>query len=189
MGIRDAKKYIGELHKKQSNPYMWPDFLTGLPDKVAIITKLDEVYPKIGEYSVSLVRIANVQPYLNKYGPSKHIEIIEWAAAILKSTADKYNGLFIGAFSTHDFIAMGKSSDIKKFFKEASDLFDKKVLEFYTEKDRQNRLVFSFMRDGVRIDVGLMKLLNVSIEDKKDCQKTQILQNLVNLCAVCEIPS
>ncbi len=39
MGLAEAKKYIQELHKKQSDPFLWPDYLTGLPDKAAIIKK------------------------------------------------------------------------------------------------------------------------------------------------------
>ena len=39
MGFKEAKKYISELHKKQDDPYLWPDYLTGLPDKNAIVQK------------------------------------------------------------------------------------------------------------------------------------------------------
>jgi len=67
MSLKEAKKYIDELHKKQGNPYIWPDFLTGLPDKAAILLRLDEIYPRMGEYAISLVRIANVNPYRRAY--------------------------------------------------------------------------------------------------------------------------
>jgi hypothetical protein len=43
MGLTEAKKYIQHLHKKQDNPYLWPDYLTGLPDKSAIIKKMESV--------------------------------------------------------------------------------------------------------------------------------------------------
>jgi hypothetical protein len=99
MVTSEAKKYIQDLHKKQKNPFLWPDYLTGLPDKAAIIKIMDEVFPKLGEYSIAYVRIANIQPYLIKYGPDRHAEIIQWAAAILKTSSDKRPNSFVGTLS------------------------------------------------------------------------------------------
>jgi hypothetical protein len=47
MGLVEARKYIQDLHKRQSNPYLWPDYLTGLPDKAAIIKKMSEIRSKL----------------------------------------------------------------------------------------------------------------------------------------------
>ena len=71
MGLTVAKDYIKELHKRQENPYLWPDYLTGLPDKAAIIHRLAEVYPRLGRYAIAYVRVANVHPYLLKYGAAE----------------------------------------------------------------------------------------------------------------------
>jgi hypothetical protein len=62
VGVAEARRYIEELHKKQENPYLWPDFLTGLPDKAAIINKLEDVFPKLGGLSIAYVRIINIHP-------------------------------------------------------------------------------------------------------------------------------
>src|SRR5574340_253924 len=126
MGLTEAKKYIQDLHKKQSNPFLWPDYLTGLPDKAAIIKKVDEVSPKLGDYSLVYVRIANIHPYLLKYGPEKHAEIIQWAAAILKTTAEKCPQSFVGTLNTHDFIATCRTKNMVKLFDEAREMFRKK---------------------------------------------------------------
>ena len=90
MGLREAQEYITRLHKLQDNPYNWPDYLTGLPDRAAVLKKIDEVYDKFDRYSVAYVRIVNVHPYLLKYGDSKHAEIIQWAAGLLKTTAASF---------------------------------------------------------------------------------------------------
>jgi GGDEF domain-containing protein len=99
VGIAEAKKYIADLRKRQENPYLWPDFLTGLPEKPAIISNLQKVYPKLGEFAIAYIRIANIHPYLIKYGPDKHAEIIQWAAAILKTSCDLCQSCFVGTVS------------------------------------------------------------------------------------------
>src|SRR3990172_7253730 len=156
MGTAEARKYIQELRRKQENPYLWPDFLTGLPDKPAILKKLGEAFPKLGKYSIAYVRIANIHPYLIKYGPDRHADIIQWAAAILKTTADKQKG-FVGAFSSHNFILVCAKGGAEAIIKEATELFNKKALAFYSDEDVKKGCVMSFMGDGKKIKVGFMK--------------------------------
>jgi hypothetical protein len=186
MGLNEAKKYITELRKKQDDPYLWPDFLTGLPDKNAIIKKVSEVYDRLGEYCISCIRIANIQPYLIKYGPDRHAEIIHWAAGILKTTADRYKA-FVGACCTHDFIAVCDSKNVERFINDTARLFDKKALTFYSEEDLRKGRVLSFSRDGKRVDVGFMKLIATSMSKKPAIPKEQIIPYIGNLCANLEL--
>ncbi len=181
MGLKEAKKYIAELHRKQDDPYLWPDFLTGLPDKAAIIQKVSEVYDQIGEYCISVIKIANIQPYLIKYGPDRHAEIIQWTAAILKTTADKYK-TFVGTCCTHDFIAVCNTKSSKTFINEATKLFEKKALTLYNKEDLKKGKVLSFMKEGKRIDIGFMKLISCSISDKTDIPKDHLIPHLGKLC-------
>jgi len=185
MSIKEAKKYISELRKKQDNPYLWPDFLTGLPDKTAIIQKISEVYNQLGKQCISFMRIANIQPYLIKYGPDRHADIIQWAAAILKITSDKYKG-FVGTCCTHDFVAICDSKNATNFVNEASKLFEKKALTFYNKEDLKKGTVLSFMREGKKVEVGFMKLIACSISEKTDIPKEQIIPYLGKLCIECE---
>ena len=187
MGIAEAKRYIQDLHKKQDNPYLWPDFLTGLPDKAAILKKLDEVFPQIGEYSVVYIRIANIHPYLIKYGPNKHAETIQWAAAILKTTSAKCKNSFVGTLSTHDFIAMCKTKNISKLFKEAGKMFGKKVESYYSKEDLKNRTTLSFMDSkGQKVRVGLMKLIAVVADKKLNVKRSHLIQEMGRVCEALE---
>ncbi|MDH4233309.1 MAG: hypothetical protein OEW04_14925, partial [Nitrospirota bacterium] len=147
MVMNEAKQYIQDLRKKQKNPYLWPDYLTGLPDKAAIIKKMDEVFPKLGEYSIVYVRIANIQPYLIKYGSDSHAEIIQWAAAILKTSADKRSNSFVGTLSTHDFIVMCQTKKMAKLLEEVREMFRKKVSTFYSKEDLRKEMTLSFDRN------------------------------------------
>ena len=182
MGIAEAKKYIQELHKRQDNPYLWPDFLTGLPDKSAIVKKLEEVYPKMGRYAVAYVRIANIQPYLIKYGPDRHAEIIQWAAAILKTTCEKCSKCFVGTVSTHDFVVTCETKNMVKHIKEASRTFKKKVETFYTKADLSSKTTLSFRRNGERIHIGLMGLKAVVADKKTGIKKSHLLQEMGKAC-------
>lgn len=167
MGIIEAKKYINDLRKKQGDPSLWPDFLTGLPDKTTTIRKVNEVYPRLDRYAVSYIRIANVQPYLIKYGSARHMEIIQWAAAILKTTIDRYKG-FMGVFETHDFVTICKKKDLKDFLEESTQLFNRKIKSFYSEEDIRKKSVISFIKEDRQISMGLMELLSVTTDDMTD---------------------
>ena len=187
MGLIEARKYIQDLHKKQSNPYLWPDYLTGLPDKSAIIKKMDEVFPRLGEYSIAYIRIANIQPYLLKYGPDQHAEIIQWAAAILKTTYDKCSQGFVGTFNTHDFAGMCKTRSMVGLFEGAQELFRKKVASYYTKSDLAKGITLSFAsNEGKKVDCGLMKFIAVVADKKLRVKRTHLIRNMARVCEAIE---
>jgi len=187
MGLTEAKKYIQDLHKKQSDPYLWPDYLTGLPDKGAIIKKINEVTPKLGEYSIIYVRIANIHPYLMKYGPDKHAEIIQWAAAILKTTFEKCSNSFVGTLNTHDFIAMCKTKNMVGLFEETREMFSKKVSHYYSKEDLAKGVMLSFDRtDGKTVKLGLMKCIAVVADRKPRGKRSQLILDMARLCDTIE---
>ena len=185
MGLREAKDYIKKLHKLQDNPYNWPDYLTGLPDRAAVIKKIDDVYEKLDKYSIAYVKISNVHPYLLKYGDSKHAEVIQWAAAILKTTASEFKGAFIGAVGTHEFAVVSKSRDIRTLIKKARNLFIKKTREHYSEADLERNYIFSFTRDGTKVYVGFMDFAYEMLEQPK-VEKYNVIPYLAQLCDDCE---
>jgi len=182
MGLTEAKKYIQKLHKKQDDPYLWPDFLTGLPDRNAIIRKLEDLFPRLGKYSIAYVRISNIHPYLIKYGPDRHAEIIQWAAAILKTTCVKCPKCFVGVLSTHDFVVMCETDRMVKHMKEAGRLFEKKMKTFYSAEDLRKKTTLSFKREGEDIRIGLLKLTSVIAQEKPKIDKRNLLQQMGRLC-------
>ncbi len=182
MGLKDAQKYISDLRKRQDDPLQWPDYLTGLPDTHAIIRKTKEVYPKLGKYSISYICIGNINTYLIKYGSDRHAEIIQWAAAILKTTADKHN-CFVGASRSHDFVAIGEKQDIRAFLKDADNLFNKKVKSFYDKRDLSRKSVLSFVSDGKEVSLGLMRLISSTLDSRTDIPREDVLSHLEQQCS------
>ena len=186
MGIAEAKKYIQELRKRQENPYLWPDFLTGLPGKAAIIKKLAEVFPRLGKYSIAYVRISNIHPYLLKYGPDRHADIIQWAAAILKTSCARCPKCFVGTLSTHDFIIMCETRDMVKHLAEANKVFKKRIESFYTREDLQNKTILSFNRRGERVNIGLIQLISVVADQPLRIEKSRLIQSMGKDCEAME---
>ncbi|RMG68894.1 MAG: hypothetical protein D6710_09570 [Nitrospirae bacterium] len=183
MGLKEAKRYIQELHKKQDNPFLWPNYLTGLPDRQAVLKKLDSVYPKIGSYGIAFVRIGNIHPYLLKYGYNRHSELIQWAAAILKTSCKGVRGSFVGTVGTHDFLLIAPAKRLDSLLSASDRLFRKKAMQFYNETDRSRGYIFSFKDDsGSNVKVGLMKLISYVIKEKPEVEKLNLIPYLERLC-------
>lgn len=187
MGLKSAKKYLSDLRKKQNNPYLWPDYLTGLPDKPAILRKLQEIYPLMGKYAVAYVRISNIQSYLVKYGPDRHGDIIQWVAAILKTSADTCNDGFAGTLNTHDFIVICKSADMQKLLQQAATLFSNRLADYYSVGDMKKQETLSFRKsDGKTVSMGLMKLSCVIADKKLPVSKSDLIINMARICDAIE---
>ncbi len=187
MGLREAKRYIDDLYKKQNNPLLWPDFLTGLPDRAAVLKRLDRVFPQLGRYSIAYIRIGNIHPYVLKYGSDRHVEIIQWAAAILKTLSSEMRGSFIGTVGTHDFVLFSRSDSVDSLIKKANSLFKRKTLTFYSEDDRRRGYVLRFKRaDGETVSLGFMKLISVVVKRPVDIERLQLIPTLGQLCAKIE---
>lgn len=182
MGIAEAKKYLIELRKKQSDPALWPDFLTGLPDKRAVIKKIVDVYPKNKKAAVSYVRIANIHPYLAKHGTSRHAEIIQWAAAILKSTMDKCTDGFVGTVGIHDFVAVCSKDKIDRFLDTSSKAFERKIKGFYGKDELKSNTVLTFDKNGRTISLGLMRLVHCVVNSEDRIPAPEVLRHLTERC-------
>ncbi|MFC1769643.1 hypothetical protein ACFLZI_01145 [Nitrospirota bacterium] len=177
MGLTEARKYITALHKKQKDPLEWPDYITGLPDRNAII----QMARKKGIRTIAYIRIENINPYLAKYGTASHVEIIEWAAALLQTTAEKYN-MFVGTLSKHDFVVIGAQKNLDAFLEESTTLFEKKARSFYNKKDLQKGSIMHFMNEGKEIRLGLMKLIYCTSKGIKNLKREEMILHLEKRC-------
>ena len=177
MGLTEARKYITALRKKQKDPLQWPDYLTGLPDRHAIIQKAR----KKGIRTIAYIRIENINPYLAKYGTARHVEVIEWAAALLQTTAEKYK-MFVGTLSKHDFVVIGAKKNLDAFLEESTTLFEKKALSFYNNTDQKKGSIMRFMNECKEIHLGLMKLIYCTSKGIKDLRREEMILHLEKCC-------
>ncbi len=186
MGASEARKYIAQLHRKQSDPGNWPDYLTGLPGKAAILRELDRVYSRLGHFGAAYVRVSNIYPFLIKYGYEHHADLIEWAAAILKTTADSVKDSFVGTIDTHDYIVISREADLDDVIKKAQGLFARKATSLYNPADRKKGFILSFQADGRNVRVGLMEFICACIRQKTSIPKLDLLPYLSGLCSEME---
>lgn len=187
MSLAKAKDYIDHLHKRQANPYLWPDFLTGLPDKTAILHRLDRVYPRLGKWAVAYVRTANVNPFLLKYGTQKHAEIIQWAAAILKTTAmDHGRSNFVGVVNMHDFVVMAPTGQISNILKNASALYWRRTKTLYSREDIGKGRILAFQTDRTQVSIGFIQFIHVIADTNTGIPRSQFLPALQALCSQIE---
>ncbi|MDA8156293.1 MAG: hypothetical protein M0Z52_07555 [Actinomycetota bacterium] len=187
--LAQARKYITELHRKQNDPYCWPDYLTGLPGQNAIIRKLEKLYPRLGTYSIAYARISNIYPYLIKYGYKHHADIIEWSAAIFKTAFDNVKDSFVGAIDTHGYVIMAKSRDLDPVLSECARLFGKKTGAYYSPEDRKKGSVLSFHAEGKCVSVGLMGIIYCAMKEKTAIPRRDLIQHLAAMCAKLESES
>jgi GGDEF domain-containing protein len=187
MGLREAKEYIDALRKKQDNPFLWPDYLTGLPDRAAVLSKIEKVFPKIGRYGIAYLRIANIHPYLLKYGSERHTDAIQWAAGILKTVSKEVKGSFVGTVGTHDFLLIAPVGEIKGMIRKANRLFKSKIKTFYSRDDRERGYVISFRRDdGERVEIGFMCLVSVVLLTPPSIERINLIPALEGHCRLME---
>ena len=187
LSLTRAKEYIRKLHSKQSNPNLWPDFLTGLPDKAAVLRRVNETLPRLGTQAVAYVRIANINPYLLKYGAEHHAELVQWAAAVLRTSADDYGrGYFVGAVKTHDFVVLGRTPNVEGIVRKANSLFLKRTRNMYSEQDLERGYIISFQKGRARVNIGLMRLIYVLADSSCSLGQGEFMGTLQELCAEAE---
>ncbi len=185
--MREAKEYIDTLRKRQDNPFLWPDYLTGLPDRAAVLSKIEKVFPRIGRYGIAYLRIANIHPYLLKYGSDRHADAIQWAAGILKTVSKEVKGSFVGTVGTHDFLLIARAGDIKSIIRKANRLFRNKIKTFYSGDDRKRGYVISFRRDdGERVEIGFMSLVSVVLLTPPSVERMNLIPALEGHCRLME---
>ena len=186
MGLAEARKYITQLHKKQDDPCCWPDFVTGLPGRPAVMKQMELVYPRLGRDAAAYLRITNIYPYLMKYGYQHHTGLIEWEAAILKTEAGRVRGSFVGAMGSHDFVVTARRTEIDGILEEAGDLFAQKTAPLYSPEDRKRKFIITFKGGDGDVRVGLMGLACARVAEKPPVSRPDFLPYLAALCSEME---
>ncbi|MFZ6017236.1 MAG: hypothetical protein ACOYU0_06475 [Nitrospirota bacterium] len=67
--------------------------------------------------------------------------------------------------------------------KETAYLFKKKTSGFYSKEDLSKKSIFSFIRNGKEVNIGLMKLIAATADRKLDIKRSHLIQTLGRACA------
>lgn len=143
--------------------------LTGLPGNVQIHAELKKRIALKKEFAVLYVDLDNFKAYNDVYGFLKGDEIIEFTANVISTCVHNYNEEtgFIGHIGGDDFVAIVPYINVDKLCQNIIALFDKKVVNFFTEEDNEKGYIEVANRKGIIEQFPLTSIsIGVVIADK-----------------------
>ncbi|MCX5895236.1 MAG: diguanylate cyclase [Proteobacteria bacterium] len=134
--------------------------LTRLPGNIAIEQHIERRLSEGKRFSLCHVDLDNFKPFADKYGYAWASEVIKEVANILaeavKSSGE--DGDFIGHIGGDDFIIITHPERSENICQQVIDEFDRRVLQFYEEKDKQEGFIIGKDRRGNKQQFPLLTI-------------------------------
>ena len=142
--------------------------LTGLPGNIQIETELKRRISSKKTYAVLYADLDNFKSYNDKYGFMSGDEVIKFTSSVLQDSIQKYGkqGDFLGHIGGDDFVAIVDYEGARKIAREAIKVFDKKIVDFYTEDDIKNGGIKIVNRRGKMEKFPIMTITIAMISNK-----------------------
>lgn len=124
--------------------------LTGLPGNLAIEKEIERRFAEKKQFSLCHVDLDNFKPFADKYGYAWGSEVIKEVADILSGHLEMTDneGDFLGHIGGDDFIIISKPEKADQICQKIVDEFDRRIMRFYSEKDRQKGFIVGKDRQG-----------------------------------------
>ena len=124
--------------------------LTGLPGNMAIEKEIEKRFSEKKQFSLCHVDLDNFKPFADKYGYAWGSEVIKEVGDILiKHLKITDNGDdFVGHVGGDDFIIISEPGRTEQKCQDIIDEFDRRIMRFYSEKDRQKGFIIGKDRQG-----------------------------------------
>jgi len=189
-GIKDEKYFLKDYIKEPLNPYeleyktdsiiyasksaLDANPLTKLPGNSSIMESIMDKLNKGVNFSFAYIDIDNFKSYNDKYGFLRGDEVIMMTSRLIATTVydisktrrreiEKY--VFIGHVGGDDFVVMSHSGDIIDISNAVICNFDKIILSFYDNTDKQRGYIESYDRQKKLRRFPVMSLSIAVIED------------------------
>ena len=189
-GIKDEKYFLKDYIKEPLNPYeleykidsiihasksaLDANPLTKLPGNSSIMESIKDKLDKDVNFSFAYIDIDNFKSYNDKYGFLRGDEVIMMTSRLIATTVydisktrcrdiEKY--VFIGHIGGDDFVVMSHSGDIIEISNTVICNFDKIILSFYDNTDKQRGYIESYDRQKKMRRFPVMSLSIAVIED------------------------
>jgi EAL domain-containing protein (putative c-di-GMP-specific phosphodiesterase class I)/GGDEF domain-containing protein len=153
-GIVTVKKLLQFTTTMERNYAKELNPLTSLPGNSIINSKLNDMLSYNHQFCILYFDLDNFKIYNDTYGFENGDKVIKFTAELIKDGVKSffpYNN-FLGHIGGDDFIAI-VDSDIKKseeLCKYITEQFDHRILDFFNERDKQNRYIEALDRKGNR---------------------------------------
>ncbi|WP_051115604.1 GGDEF domain-containing protein [Clostridium pasteurianum] len=144
--------------------------LTGLPGNIIIDRVLNDTISYGREFCVLYFDLNNFKVYNDTYGFENGDKVIKFTANCIQNqinSSTTYNG-FVGHVGGDDFVCVVETgyencTDICKDF---ISVFDKEILNFFSEEDREKGYVIASDRNGSKNMFGLTSIAIAGIYGK-----------------------
>ena len=189
-GIKDEKYFLKDYIKEPLNPYelrykiesiiyasksaLDANPLTKLPGNSSIMESIKDKLDNNVNFSFAYIDIDNFKSYNDKYGFLRGDEVIMMTSRLIATTVydisktmrrsiEKY--VFIGHIGGDDFVVMSHPDDIIDISNTVISNFDKIVMSFYDNTDKQRGYIESYDRQKKMQKFPVMSLSIAVIED------------------------
>lgn len=134
--------------------------LTKLPGNIPIQAELKKRLTKNQEFAVLYFDLDNFKAYNDTYGFLGGDEIIKLAAKIIVNNvnADENNHNFIGHIGGDDFVALVSNEDYESICQNIILEFDKKVLDYFSDEDKERGYLEVPNRKGIIEEFPLVSI-------------------------------
>jgi len=148
--LADAFSFMTERLKVLETLLLDASPLTGLPGNMAIEKEIEKRFSEKKQFSLCHVDLDNFKPFADKYGYAWGSEVIKEVGDILikqlKITDNEDD--FVGHVGGDDFIIISEPGRTEQKCKDIIDEFDRRIMRFYSEKDRQKGFIIGKDRQG-----------------------------------------
>ena len=141
--------------------------LTGLPGNIAIEKEIERRLSGKKIFSLCHVDLDNFKPFADKYGYAWGSEVIKEVSGIMTSyrqTSGREDD-FIGHIGGDDFVIISQPERAEHLSRQLVADFDRRILKFYREEDRQNRFIIGKDRRGTQQKFPLVTVTVAIVTD------------------------
>jgi GGDEF domain-containing protein/CHASE3 domain sensor protein len=141
--------------------------LTGLPGNLAIENEIEKRLAEKKSFSLCHVDLDNFKPFADKYGYAWGSEVIKEVSRILMEEIKitDQEGDFFGHIGGDDFVIISEPRRADAFCSLLIKEFDKHIMKFYSEKDKQAGFIVGKDRKGIQQTFPLMTMSIAMVTD------------------------
>lgn len=147
LGTSNVIEVLRTITRQKAGASQQADLLTMLPGSIPLGACVDELLDRNEHFTIVLLDLTDFKPYNNHYGHSKGDAILVMLADILRKHISPETG-FLGHIGGDDFVVVIRQGDWQKLLTAVLAEFDQRVIETYSDKDRQRGGIESTDRFG-----------------------------------------
>ncbi len=170
-GIVSIKNLLIKLAEVQVNQAMYTNPLSGLPGNKLIEEKMSEVMKnKMNAFSFLYIDLDHFKEYNDTYGFKKGDLLIKEVSNLLNKHVllHDISLSFVGHIGGDDFVVILPHHHYEEICKSILTEFDMRIVQFYHEKDWQNKYVFTKDRHGQECRIPLVSLSIAVITNEQE---------------------